>query len=80
MLTIVVTSVFEKDGKYYPQIFLDECLYKIQKCCSSIKNDISDGIDKWRMCQKNASFVIVGILRILVLNFNHRFVMVVMIY
>ena len=29
MLTIVVTSVFEKDGKYYPQIFLDECLYKI---------------------------------------------------
>ena len=37
MLTIVVTSVFEKDGKYYPQIFLDECLYKILKCCSSIK-------------------------------------------
>ena len=29
MLTRVVTSVFEKDGKYYPQIFLDECLYKI---------------------------------------------------
>ena len=29
MLTIVVTSVFEKDDKYYPQIFLDECLYKI---------------------------------------------------
>ena len=27
-LTVIVRSVFEKDGKHYPQIFLDECLYK----------------------------------------------------
>ena len=26
-LTTVVWSVFEEDGKYYPQAFLDECLY-----------------------------------------------------
>ena len=26
-LTIIVRSVFE-DCKYYPQVFLDECLYK----------------------------------------------------
>ena len=26
-VTIIVRSVFEEDGKYYPQIFLDECLY-----------------------------------------------------
>ena len=26
--TIIVRSVFEEDGKYYPQVFLDECLYK----------------------------------------------------
>ena len=26
-LTIIVRAVFEEDGKYYPQIFLDECLY-----------------------------------------------------
>ena len=26
-LTIIIRNVFEKDGKYYPQIFLDECLY-----------------------------------------------------
>ena len=26
-LTIIIRSVFERDGKYYPQIFLDECLY-----------------------------------------------------
>ena len=28
MLTIIVRSVFEEDGKYYPQVFLDDCLYE----------------------------------------------------
>ena len=28
-ITIVVRSAFEKDGKYYPQIHLDECLYEL---------------------------------------------------
>ena len=26
-LTIIIRNVFERNGKYYPQIFLDECLY-----------------------------------------------------
>ena len=26
-LTVIIRSIFEKDGKYYPQIFLDHCLY-----------------------------------------------------
>ena len=29
MLTIFIRSVFEEDGKYYPQVFLDECLYEV---------------------------------------------------
>ena len=29
MSTFIIRNVFEKDGKYYPQIFLDDCLYKI---------------------------------------------------
>ena len=29
MLTIIVRSVFEEDSKYYPQVFLDECLYEV---------------------------------------------------
>ena len=29
MLTIIVRSVFDEDGKYYPQNFLDECLYEV---------------------------------------------------
>ena len=27
-MTIIIRSVFE-EGKYYPQVFLDECLYKL---------------------------------------------------
>ena len=29
MLRIIVRSVFEEDGKCYPQVFLDECLYEV---------------------------------------------------
>ena len=29
ILTIIIRNVFEKDGKYYPQIFLDGSLYEI---------------------------------------------------
>ena len=28
-LTIIVRTVFEENGKWYPQISLDECLYKL---------------------------------------------------
>ena len=28
-LTIVVRSVFQEDNKYYPQVFLNECLHKL---------------------------------------------------
>ena len=29
MLTIFVRPVFEEDGKYYPQVFLDDCLHEV---------------------------------------------------
>ena len=28
-LSIIVRAVFEEDCKYYPQIFLDECLHEL---------------------------------------------------
>ena len=28
-LTTIVRSVFEEDGKYYPQVFLDEYFYEL---------------------------------------------------
>ena len=27
--TVIIRNIFEKDGKYYPQSFLDECLYEV---------------------------------------------------
>ena len=29
IITIIIRSVTQKDGKYYPQLFLDECLYEV---------------------------------------------------
>ena len=28
-MIIVTRAVFHKDNKYYPRVFLDECLYKL---------------------------------------------------
>ena len=28
-MIIVVRSAFQEDNKYYPQVFLDECLYEL---------------------------------------------------
>ena len=28
-ITVIIRNIFEKDGKYYPQSFLDECLYEV---------------------------------------------------
>ena len=30
MLTIIVRSVLEDEGKFYPQVYLDECLYEFR--------------------------------------------------
>ena len=46
-LTIIVRTVFEEDGKYYPQIFLDEYLYenvtKGIKMLQDKRIDVSEG-------------------------------------
>ena len=31
-ITITIKSVTQKDGKYYPQLFLGDCLYEVEKC------------------------------------------------
>ena len=36
-MTIIIRSVFEEDGKLYPQVFLDDALCKLQKCCHTNK-------------------------------------------
>ena len=43
-ITIIIKSVFEEDGKYYPQVFLHECLYELYML-EYDRIDISEGID-----------------------------------
>ena len=74
-MTIVIRSAFQEDGKY-PQVFLDECLYEVY-ILGYDRIDISEGIRQ--MHQKNVTFVIIGILKILFLSMNYIFAMVVMI-
>ena len=28
-ITVIIRNIFEKDGKYYPQSILNECLYEV---------------------------------------------------
>ena len=44
MLTVIVRSVFKEVGKYYPEVFLDECLYEVL-ILEYDRIDISEGID-----------------------------------
>ena len=44
ILTIIIRSIFEKNGKYYPQISLDDTLYDVQMF-EYERIDVSEGID-----------------------------------
>ena len=45
-MTIIISSVFSEDGKFYPQLFLDDAVYQlVQKCYSTKKIDVSEEID-----------------------------------
>ena len=45
-MTIIISSVFSEDGKFYPQLFLDDAVYQlVQKCYSTKKIDVSEGVD-----------------------------------
>ena len=36
-LTIIIRCVFQEGKNLYPQIYLDKCLYELQKCCNTIE-------------------------------------------
>ena len=85
LLTIIVTYIFEEDGKFYPQFYLDDCLYELRvannlQVLEFDRIDISEEIDVNKTnVSKNVIFVTIGILKILVLNMSHVFAMAVMI-
>ena len=78
-MTIVVRSVFEGEGKFYPQVYLDQCFYELLTLEDG-KIDISEAMPyNNTMHQKNVIFVIIGFLKILTLRKNLIFAIAVMI-
>ena len=73
-MTIIIRSVCEEDGKLYPQIFLDDALYELEKCYSTKKMMFQKELMLTKqMLQKNECFAIIGTLKMLDLNLNHMF-------
>ena len=80
-MTIISRSVFEEGGKLYPQVFLDDALYELYKCCNTKKwVSLKELTLIKEVHQKNVCFVIIGILKMLDLNLNCVFVANVMMY
>ena len=80
-VTIIIRSVFAQDGKFYPQLFLDDALYELKKCYDIKKSMFQKELIEIKLVhQKNVNFVTIGFLRILDLNLKNTFVIDVMIY
>ena len=81
MLAIIVRSVFEEDGKFYPQVYLDGCLHELQECYSTKKLMFQKELTLIkRLHQNSVCFVIIGILKLLDLNLKLMLVINVTMY
>ena len=59
-MIMVVRDVFHEDNKYYPQVFLDECLYKLQMMYFD-RTEVSEDIDANKTnASKGAIFATIG--------------------
>ena len=61
VMTVIIRSVFEEDGKLYPQLFLDDTLHKLKKYYSTKKLVLQKELILIKqVCQKNVNFAIIG--------------------
>ena len=62
MVTIVIRAVSPENNKYYPQVLLDECLYKIQKWYTMIELTFLKELSLTKQVHQNSViFVTIGI-------------------
>ena len=82
-MIIVFRAIFYENKKYYPQVYLDECLYKlliIQKCYITIElNFLKELMLLKQMNQKSVICVTIGIFW-KGLSFNRIYAIDTMIY
>ena len=63
-MIIVTASVYEKNGKYYPHIFLHKCFYELQKWYNMKELMFQKELTFTKQIhQKNVCFVSIGILK-----------------
>ena len=61
IVTIAVRVTFHENNKYYPQVFLDKCLYKIKKCYIIIESTFLKELMLIKQAhQKSVMFVTTG--------------------
>ena len=59
---VLVVSYFYENNKYYPHVFLDECLYEIKKCYIMMKlTFLKESMLIKQMHQKNVIFATICI-------------------
>ena len=56
-MIIVIRAVFHGNDKYFPQVFLNECLYKLQMLFYDTI-DVSEGNDVNKISKTNKAFII----------------------
>ena len=79
-VTIIIRSVFAQNDKFYPQLFLDDALYELQKSYGIKKLIFQKELLQIKLVhQKNVNFVTIGFSKILDLNLKNMFVINVMI-
>ena len=79
-MTIVARAFFHENNKYYPQVFLDDCLCKLQKCYIMIElMFLKELMLIKQVHQQSVIFATIGISETIVLNFNQTSVIDVMI-
>ena len=62
IVTIAIRAVFHENNKYYPEVFLDEFLYKTLKCYSMIELRFMKELTLIeQVYQKSLMFVNIGI-------------------
>ena len=68
-MIMVVRAACHENSKYYPQVFLDECLYKLQNNIKMLHFDRTDVLSELmllkQVCQKSVIFVTIGIFKFL---------------
>ena len=78
-ITKIIRSVFEEGGKLHSQVFLDECLYEFKNV--TVRKMFQKELASTEQSHPNkVCVVIIDILTMLDLDFNHLFVINAMMF